>query len=155
MSYKYNPHISSQDAFTLSILFWLKPRKDIFRTHSEWMVENPDREEICYVMMEQGPAFGDWETFDYYPFRERVLSGQDLRSTDTIVNISKKIAGYLVEKTMLASAAEYYLMMLHKHVPKNSAKKNLDLLQYLINRDEELQDLPSELMDAMNQLFVE
>lgn len=146
--------ISFKDEITVSMLLWQKPGKDIFRKHSEWMVANPNREEICYVMMEQGPAFGDWDDFDYYPFRERALSGKDLRSTDTIVNISKKIAGYLVEKTMLASAAEYYLRVLHR-CTSNSARKNLILLQHVINRDPELQELPTELMDAMNELFVE
>ena len=126
------PPISFRDEIAISAILWQKPGKDIFRKHSEWMVANPDREEICYVMMEQGPAFGDWDDFDYYPFRERALSGEDLRSTDTIVNISKKIAGYLVEKTMLATAAEYYLRVLHKCTSSN-AKRNLVLLQHLIN----------------------
>ena len=51
---------------------------------------------------------------------------------------------------MLSMAAKYYDLKLDTSI---SGKRRLHMLQQLINQDSEVQELPSELLEAMNRLF--
>lgn len=150
MNKTYNARLSHKDNVTAMLLTQEKGTRQTFRGLAEEMAADPNREQACFEMMEQGPAYDQWDSFDYMNFRKRILGGERVYPTDVIVNISKLIAGYPVEKTMLSMAAKYYDNKLDTSI---SGKRRLHMLQQLINQDPAVQELPSELLEAMNRLF--
>lgn len=150
----YYPAISFKDETTVSILLWLKGNLKTdtpFHGIANALVNDPNREEICYQMMDAGPAYGNWDNFDYYPFNEQILNKRQLRASDVIVSISKHIPGYVFEKTMIGVAAQFY----HKELLQQnfSGNRALYFMKLLLNREPEFQGFPDELRKAMNKMF--
>ena len=79
-----------------------------FRCLAQEAVDYPDREEACFTMMEQGPAYGDWNEFCYVPVDKRLALGEAVQPTDIIVCLSQRVAGLSVEKMMIVFATMYY-----------------------------------------------
>lgn len=63
-----------------------------------------------------------------------------------------RIAGFPVEKVMIAFAAMYYSEILN--TCKMTQRRRIGILNDVLNMDEEIKKLPSCLIDKMNETFL-
>ena len=122
-----------------------------FRQLAQDCYNYPDREEDCFTMMEKGPAYGEWSNFCYKPVAQRFALGECVQPTDVIVGLSQCVAGFSVEKVMIAFAVMYYSEILY--ASNMTQRRRIEILNGVLNMDEEIKKLPSCLIDAMNKTF--